>query len=505
MALTFNSVDPRTGEPGASYTEATPDDVRAAVAAAAAVHRSGALRDRAKRAALLRGAAARLRATGDEIVAVCEAESGLPEARLRSELERTCGQLEAFAAIVDTGDDAEAIIDHPDPDAIPIPKPDVRRMQVPLGPVAVFGASNFPLAFSTAGGDTASALAAGCPVIVKGHPSHPGTGEVVARELRAAVADAGLPEGTFANLPAAGVEVGEALVDAPEIAAVGFTGSFNGGKAIFDRAARRPVPIPVYAEMGSINPIVITEEALDARADKIAEGLAASVANFGGQLCTKPGVVFVPAGEAGDAFAADLAARLDGVPPSVLLNERLRDALQAAVDRLEARAEVRALGSADRAGGPGFRHQPTAYEAPAGELSEELLEEHFGPVVLLLRHGSRDELLAALDRIDGQLSGTLHAQPGEDTAEIVSALAARAGRVVFDGFPTGVAVTYGMHHGGPFPATTSPPHTSVGMTAVHRFTRPVAFQDAPADALPPELREDNPLGIRRRVDGVPEA
>jgi acyl-CoA reductase-like NAD-dependent aldehyde dehydrogenase len=367
----------------------------------------------------------------------------------------------------------------------------------------VFGASNFPLAFSTAGGDTASALAAGCPVIVKGHPSHPGTGELVARELRAAVADAGLPDGTFANLPAAGVEVGEALVDAPEIAAVGFTGSFNGGKAIFDRAARRPVPIPVYAEMGSINPIVVTEAALRARADKIAEGLAASVSNFGGQLCTKPGVVFVPAGEAGDAFAADLAARLDAVGPSVLLNERLRDALREAVGRLAARPEVRPLGSAAPADGPGFRHQPAAYEAPAAAAGDELFEEHFGPVVLLLRHGSREELLAALDHIDGQLSGTLHAESGEDVQDITAALADRVGRVVFDGFPTGVAVTYGMHHGGPFPATTSAPHTSVGMTAVHRFTRPIAFQDAPPGALPPELREDNPLGIRRRVDGVP--
>jgi NADP-dependent aldehyde dehydrogenase len=367
--------------------------------------------------------------------------------------------------------------------------------------VAVFGASNFPLAFSTAGGDTASALAAGCPVLVKGHPSHPGTGEIVARELAAAVGDAGLPAGTFAHLLAAGVEVGEALVDAPEIAAVGFTGSFNGGKAIFDRAARRPVPIPVYAEMGSINPIVITEAALQARADAIAEGLAASVSNFGGQLCTKPGVVFVPAGPEGDAFATDLARRLDSVPPSVLLNQRLRDALQASLERLEAREDVRALGGAEPASGPGFRHQPTAYEAPADRLSEELLEEHFGPVVLLLRHGSRDELLAALERIDGQLSGTLHAEADEDVDEVVSALAARAGRVVFDGFPTGVAVTYGMHHGGPFPATTSAPHTSVGMTAVHRFTRPVAFQSAPAAALPPELREENPLGIRRRVDG----
>jgi acyl-CoA reductase-like NAD-dependent aldehyde dehydrogenase len=504
MALTFNSVDPRTGEAGPSFTEATPEDVRAAVEAAAAAHRSGALRDRGKRAALLRGAAARLRAAGYEIVAVAEAETGLPEARLRSELERTAGQLEAFAEIVDAGDDAEAIIDHPDPDAVPIPRPDVRRTQVPLGPVAVFGASNFPLAFSTAGGDTASALAAGCPVIVKGHPSHPGTGEIVARELRAAVADAGLPDGTFANLTAAGTEVGEALVDAPEIAAVGFTGSFNGGKAIFDRAARRPVPIPVYAEMGSINPIVITEAALRARADAIAEGLTASVANFGGQLCTKPGVVFVPTGEEGDAFAAGLGARLDAAAPSVLLNERLRDALRDAVDRLAGRPDVRRLGDAPPAEGPGFRHQPAAYEAPAEAVGDELFEEHFGPVVLLLRHRSREELLAALERIDGQLSGTLHAESGEDVDAIVEALAARTGRVVFDGFPTGVAVTYGMHHGGPFPATTSAPHTSVGMTAVRRFTRPVAFQDAPEGVLPPELREDNPLGIRRRVDGIPQ-
>jgi NADP-dependent aldehyde dehydrogenase len=506
MALTFNSVDPRTGEPGPSYEEASPQDVRAAVEAAAAVHRSGALRDRAKRAALLRGAATRLRAAGDEIIAVCEAETGLPELpRLRSELERTCGQLEAFAEIVDHGDDAEAIIDHPDPDAKPIPKPDVRRMRVPLGPVAVFGASNFPLAFSTAGGDTASALAAGCPVIVKGHPSHPGTGELVARELRAAVANAGLPEGTFAHLPAAGVEVGEALVDAPEIAAVGFTGSFNGGKAIFDRAARREVPIPVYAEMGSVNPIVVTDAALRERAEKIAEGLTASVSSFGGQLCTKPGVVFVPAGATGDAFAADLAARLDAAGPQVMLNERLHDALRDAVGRLEQRA--RPLGAASPPDGPGFRHQPAAYEAPAAAVAEgraELLEEHFGPVVLLLRHGSREELLAALSQIDGQLTGSLHAEPGEDVGDIVQALSARAGRVVFNGFPTGVAVTFGMHHGGPFPATTSPLHTSVGMTATGRFTRPIAFQDAPADVLPPELREENPLGIRRRVDSNPQ-
>ena len=500
MAATFNSVDPRTGEQGPAYEEATLEDVARATAAAAEVHRSGALADHAARAKLLRGAAARLRAAGDEIVAIGMAETGLPEVRLRSELERTAGQLEAFAGVVDAGDYLEAILDTPDPDAKPIPRPDVRRMLVPIGPVAVFGASNFPLAFSTAGGDTASALAAGVPVIVKGHPSHPGTSERVARELSAAVADAGLPAGTFAHLPAASLGVAEALVDAPEVAAVGFTGSYAAGRAIADRAAARPAPIPVFAEMGSVNPIVITEGALAERSGAIAEGLTASVANFGGQLCTKPGVVFVPYGEAGNAFADDVAKRLESTEPTVLLNQRLRDSLQEAVGRLAKHTEKLGGGDAD---GPGFRYPPSAFEADAGDVGKapELLEEHFGPVVLFLRYDSREELVGALERIEGQLTGSLHAQPGEDVAAIVDLLAARSGRVVFDGFPTGVAVTHGMNHGGPFPATTAPAHTSVGMTAIRRWLRPIAYQGAPAELLPPELRDENPLGIWRRVDG----
>jgi NADP-dependent aldehyde dehydrogenase len=506
MPASFNSVDPCTGTPVAGYDEATPADVAAAVDAAERAFQDPALRDRGARAALLRGAATRLRDAGDEIVDVAGQETGLPEARLRSELERTAGQLEAFAALIDAGDYVEAIIDTPDPHAVPIPRPDVRRMLVPIGPVAVFGASNFPLAFSTAGGDTASALAAGCPVVVKGHPSHPGTGETVAREVRSAAADAGLPDGTFAHLLAAGVEVGEALVDAPAIAAVGFTGSTAGGRAIADRAARRPTPIPVYAEMGSINPIVVTDAALEARADRIADGLVASVSNFGGQLCTKPGVVFVPHGPAGDAFARDVAARLDAVEPSVLLNERLRDALATAVERLEQQDGVERLGTAPRFAGDGFRHQPIAYQAPAADVADgsPLLEEHFGPVVVLLRYADPEQLLAALQRIEGQLTGSIHAQPGEDAdllARLTELLAARAGRIVYDGFPTGVAVTHGMHHGGPYPATSAPAHTSVGMTAIRRFLRPVAWQNAPAQALPPELRDENPLGIWRRVDG----
>ena len=506
MPSTFNAVDPATGVPVAGYDEASAADVAAAVDAAVIAFHDPALRDRSARAALLRGGAARLRAAGDAIVELAGRETGLPEGRLRGELERTALQLEAFAELLDAADYVEAIIDTPDPDARPIPRPDVRRMLLPIGPVAVFGASNFPLAFSVAGGDTASALAAGCPVVVKGHPSHPGTGELVAAELLAAVAEAGLPDGTFAHLLAAGVEVGEALVDAPAIAAVGFTGSTAGGRAIADRAARRPVPIPVYAEMGSINPIVVTEAALAARAGTIADGLVGSVSNSGGQLCTKPGIVFVPEGPAGDEFARTVAGRLDAVEPTVLLNERLHDALADAVRRLAARPEVRALGSAPAFAGEGYRHQPAAYEAPAAAVAEaaELLEEHFGPVVVLLRYGSRDELLAAIGRVDGQLTGSIHAQPDAD-AELLGLLsellAARAGRLVYDGFPTGVAVTHAMHHGGPYPATSAPAHTSVGMTAIRRFLRPVAWQDAPAAVLPPELRDENPLGIWRRVDG----
>jgi NADP-dependent aldehyde dehydrogenase len=501
---TFHAVDPRTGEPGAAFTEATPEDVRAAVEAAAAAFASGELSDPERRVALLRGAAARLRAAGGGIVAVCESETGLPEARLRGELERTAGQLEAFADVVATGDHVEAIIDLPDPDAKPIPRPDVRRMLVALGPVAVFGASNFPLAFSVAGGDTASALAAGCSVVVKGHPSHPGTSEAVARELRAAVADAGLPEGTFALLQSGGIAVGEALVDAPAIAAVGFTGSHTAGRALHDRAAARPVPIPVYAEMGSINPLVVTDAALSERAAAIAEGLTGAVANFGGQLCTKPGVVFVPAGEAGDAFVADVAGRLDGLEPSVMLNRNLRDALAASVGELAESAER--VTPAREPDGPGFRFAPAAFRAGARDLAADpsLLEERFGPVALFVAYGSGDELLGALEQVPGQLTASVHADPEADAGlldALVPAFAARAGRIVFDGFPTGVAVTHGMHHGGPFPATTTPAHTSVGMTAIARFQRPVAFQSAPPSVLPPELRDENPRGIWRRVNG----
>jgi NADP-dependent aldehyde dehydrogenase len=506
MSTAIKAVDPRTGEAVASYSEATLADVDAAVAAAVAAAPTAALADRARRAALLRGAAARLRAREEEIVALAGRETGLPPVRLQGELGRTTGQLEAFAGVVAAGDHLDAILDSADPDATP-PRPDIRRTVVPLGPVAVFGASNFPLAFSTAGGDTASALAAGCPVVVKGHPAHPGTSRLVAQELSAAVVDAGLPSGTFGHVLAADHAIAGALVEHPGIRAVAFTGSGRGGRALMDRAAARPVPIPVFAEMGSLNPVVVTEAALEARADAIVAALAGAIATFGGQLCTKPGLVLVPEGAAGEVFAAALAATLGAREPEVLLAEPIRDGLRAGLAALESAPGVTRLTPAEVEGEPGFRARPVVHRASAADLGtiDALGEEHFGPAAIVLTYTSLDEAAAALLRAGGQLTATVHAEAVDHAAlaPLIAAAAGVAGRIVFDGVPTGVSVTWGMQHGGPYPAASDAGlHTSVGLTAPRRFLRPVTYQDAPQALLPAALRDGNPLGLWRRVDGV---
>jgi acyl-CoA reductase-like NAD-dependent aldehyde dehydrogenase len=488
MAITFNSTDPRTNHPGPAFVEATLADVDAAVNAAATAFASPELADPARRSVALRDAAARLRARGDEIVAVAESETGLPQVpRLRGELERTCVQLELHADACASGEHLDAIIDHADPDAAPVPRPDVRRVSVPIGVVAVFGASNFPLAFSTAGGDTASALAAGCPVVVKGHPLHPGTGELVATEVSAACAAAGLPAGTFTHLLASGYEVGEALVDHPGVAAVAFTGSARGGRALMDRAAARPNPIPVFAEMGSLNPVVITAGALSARGDALADALTASICSFGGQLCTKPGLVFTPDGAFADALESRFAQRGDEVLLSAGIAAAFVDGTGAeVVDATHVR--------------------PVLLRTTAGALvtDDRLREEHFGPGVVVVVYEGAEDLSAALSSLGGHLTATLHAEPAElaSLRPLVTQLTGLAGRVLFDGVPTGVAVTWAMVHGGPFPATSAPASTSVGQTAARRFLRPVAYQSAPAELLPAALAEGNPLGILRRVDGI---
>jgi acyl-CoA reductase-like NAD-dependent aldehyde dehydrogenase len=499
-------MDPRSGSELGVYETTAPAEIPRLAAAAAVAADDPLLADRARRAFALRAIAAALDAECDEVLTRFEAETGLQRVRAETELERTCGQLEAFAAVIEGGDHLEPIIDRADPDATPAPRPDLRRTLVAIGPVAVFGASNFPLAFGVPGGDTASALAAGCPVIVKGHPSQPGVNALCGRLVAGAIAEAALPHGTFATVQGGAPELGTALVDAPEIAAVAFTGSFAGGKALSQRAARRARPIRVFAEMGSTNPVAVSEAALQARSEAIAAGLADAITGAAGQLCTRPGIVLVPATQRGEAFCVDVGRRL-ATDPLVMLNERLRDGFAAGAAVRAGLDGVELVTPTPTASGPGFRHTPVAVATTAAALAvhAELREELFGPAVTFARYASSDELLTALRSFDGQLAGALHAQPDDDrelVARVARVLADRSGRVVFDGFPTGVAVSWAMHHGGPYPATTAPAETSVGMTATRRFMRPVCWQNAPQDVLPASLRDANPRGIWRRVDGT---
>lgn len=442
-----------------------------------------------ERGAWLSGIADRLDAAVEELVALADEETALGETRLRGEVARTTGQLRLFAAVIAEGSHLEATIDHAVPDAVP-PRPDLRRMLRPLGPVAVFSASNFPFAFSVAGGDTASALAVGCPVIVKAHPGHPRLSRRTAELVTEALATAGAPAGAFGLVE--GFEEGLALVDHPAITAVAFTGSLRGGRALHDRAAARPAPIPFFGELGSINPVVVTADADAERGDQLAAGLAGSFQLGAGQFCTKPGVVFVPAG-----------SRLEAALPPLVGAELPRMLTPSIADGFATGSEVIAAvpGVELLAGGPGAPVAAVTDLATLEAHEHDLLAEVFGPFTLLVRYGSREQLGRSLDRLEGSLTATLHAGADEAVDDLLPRLERIAGRVLFAGWPTGVAVTWSQHHGGPWPATTSQ-HTSVGATAVRRFLRPIAYQDAPEAALPPELREANPLGIPRRVDGV---
>ncbi|TXN30913.1 aldehyde dehydrogenase (NADP(+)) [Lacisediminihabitans profunda] len=456
----------------------------AAGAASVMVRSSGV-----QRAGWLRAVAAALDAHTAELVAVADVETRLGVARLSGEVARTSGQLRLFADVVTEGSYIEATIDHADPGTAP-PRPDLRRMLRPLGPVAVFSASNFPFAFSVAGGDTASALAVGCPVIVKAHPGHPELSRLTAGIVQEALLAAGAPVGAFAL--AEGYEAGVALVQHPVITAVAFTGSVAGGRALHDLAAARPAPIPFYGELGSINPVVVTRAADAARGAALANGLAGSFTLGAGQFCTKPGVVFIPRGSELERELATLA-----VPAAhTMLTESIAKGFASGVERLLAIPGVERVA--------GTQDGPLVVTASFDALdahADELLAEVFGPVTVLLRYDSEEQLLAALDILEGSLTATLHSEDSDDTVAVIERLEQVAGRVLFAGWPTGVAVTWAQHHGGPWPSTTSQ-FTSVGATAVRRFLRPIAYQDAPDAMLPPALREENPLGIPRRVDGV---
>lgn len=472
-----------------SLSELTAAATRAASIAAAASD--------AERAGWLNAVADALDANVAELVEIAASETSLGTVRLTGEVARTSGQLRLFARVVTEGSYLEAVIDHADPFATP-PKPDLRRILRPIGPVAVFSASNFPFAFSVAGGDTASALAVGSPVIVKAHSGHLKLSERTAEVVAEALRSAGAPEGLFALV--SGREVGTALVQDPAIKAVGFTGSIPGGRALFDLAVSRPDPIPFYGELGSLNPVVITEAALAERSGQLAAGLATSFTMGAGQFCTKPGLVFIPAGT---GFAAELAEASKDKPTAAMLTTRIADAYPDGLRSVASLPGVTIVsGTADQdATRDGAA--PVVFSTSAANVlkrPDELLEECFGPTTLLIEYSDQAELAAVLAEVPGSLTATVHAQPGEDVAGLVEQLSGLAGRVLFDGWPTGVAVNWAQQHGGPYPATTSL-FTSVGATAVRRFQRPVAYQDAPETVLHPALRESNPLGIPRRVDG----
>lgn len=466
-------------------------------AAATIAAKTAAAASDAERAAWLTAVANALDANTAELVAIADAETNLGASRLTGEVARTTGQLRLFARVIAEGSYLEAIIDHADPDATP-PRPDLRRILRPVGPVAVFSASNFPFAFSVAGGDTASALAVGCPVIVKAHSGHVKLSERTAELVAGALRTAGAPQGLFALV--SGREAGTALVQDPAIKAVGFTGSIPGGRALFNLATSRPDPIPFYGELGSLNPVVITEAAVAARSAELAAGLAASFTLGAGQFCTKPGLVFIPAGT---GFAAEVAAASKDKPGARMLTHRIAEAYPDGLHQFASVPGVNvAFGTVEQdAAADGAA--PVVFSTSAATVLErprELLEECFGPTTLLIEYTGTDELAAVLAKVPGSLTATVHAQPGEEVTSLVEQLSGLAGRVLFDGWPTGVAVTWSQQHGGPYPATTSL-FTSVGATAVRRFQRPVAYQDAPEAVLHPALRESNHLGIPRRVDG----
>jgi len=441
---------------------------------------------------------------GEPLVARAMAESGLPQARLEGERGRTVGQLKLFATVLREGSWQDARIDPAQPERKPLPRVDLRLRMIALGPVAVFGASNFPLAFSVAGGDTASALAAGCPVVVKAHPAHPGTSELVGRAIQQAVAECNLPEGVFSLLTGIGNDLGVALVRHPAIQAVGFTGSRQGGLALMAAAAARPQPIPVYAEMSSINPVFLMPAALAARAETLATGFVDSLVMGVGQFCTNPGLVLGLAGADFERFTTLAAAQLAQRTAATMLTAGIHDAYQQGVGRLAANATVRQLSQGVAVDGA-CKGVPALFAASAADFLADphLSEEIFGPASLLISCSGIEEMRQVAEHLEGQLTATLQMDDGDHDAVrgLLPILERKVGRILANGFPTGVEVSYSMVHGGPFPSTSDSRSTSVGSAAIQRFLRPVSYQNIPQELLPAAIQDSNPLGIWQRVDG----
>jgi len=505
-AGSFQSSEPRTGRKlPTEFLAVTAAEIETVVKLAHEAFDSyGHLPGREK-GKFLRAIAANIEAVADEVVERAEQETALPKGRLQSETGRTCNQLRLFAQLVEEGSWLDARIDRADPERKPLPRPDIRSLLRPLGPVVVFAPSNFPLAFSAAGGDTASALAGGNPVIVKAHSAHPGTSELVGQAVQKSARECGMPNGVFSLVFGSGAEVGTALVKHSWVKAVGFTGSRSGGRALMDLAAARPEPIPVYTEMSSTNPVFILPGALRKNSEAIAAGLYASFTLGAGQFCTKPGMVFLPEGTDDHAFISKLQKSVFDSAPFTLLTSGIKASYVEGSEQRRVRKGVNVLAQQTPPAGPEFNVGAVLFETDAASFLRdgELESEIFGPSTLLVRHSTRDQLLAAARGLEGHLTATVHGteQDLQGFRELIWILEDKVGRLIFNGFPTGVEVCHAMVHGGPYPATSDGRSTSVGTRAIFRFTRAVCYQGFPDAALPEELQDANPLGIRRMVDG----
>ena len=496
--------DPHTGsELEPAYRHGDQSHVEAACDAAAAAFSDYRNASAERRAQFLDTIADNIDAISDQLVDRAHTETGLPQARLAGEVGRTSGQLRMFAGVIREGSWNEARIDPAQPDRKPLPRSDIRQRSIPLGPVVVFGASNFPLAFSVAGGDTASALAAGCPVVVKAHDAHPGTSELVAQAITDAVASAGFPGGTFSLLFGSGRALGTALVTDPRIKAVGFTGSRSGGTALVAAAAGRPEPIPVYAEMSSINPVFLLGGALAHHAGDLGRAFVSSLTLGSGQFCTNPGLVIAVDGPDLDTFIAAARDALSETTPSAMLTPGIAESYRTGVDALAQEADLIARGSTGDAPAVSCRAALFGTDAASFVESKGLQAEVFGASALIVRCADMAEVHAVAANAEGQLTATVHADDSDhaEAGRLLSILELKAGRILFNGWPTGVEVGHAMVHGGPFPATSDSRATSVGARAIERFLRPVCYQDAPKSLLPSAIADGNPDRLWRRIDG----
>jgi 2,5-dioxopentanoate dehydrogenase len=503
--LKFRAMNPANGlELPTDFSEGTLSEVNTAIVKATEAFSIYRKKSGKEKADFLESMADAILALGDTLIKRCADETGLPEMRLIGERTRTVMQLKLFATVLREGSWVDARIDTADASRSPAPKPDVRSMLRPLGPVGIFGASNFPLAFSVAGGDTASALAAGCSVIVKAHPAHPGTSELVASAIIGAANKTGMPDGVFSMVHGKSIDVGVSIVRHPMIKAIAFTGSFKAGKAIFDEANKRSEPIPVYAEMGSSNPVFILPEAMALRGEQIARDLVASVLQGVGQFCTNPGLVVLQNSPARNSFIEAMKVLIAAGAAGVMLSQGIRNNYSSGIHRLSNTPGVELIATGKEVGN---EHQgtPALFETNAANfLRDHILEEEvFGPSSLLVTADNHEYFLRAAENLSGHLTATIHGTEKDlvEYSGLIEMLEQKVGRLIINGYPTGVEVCHSMVHGGPFPATTDSRSTSVGSRAITRFARPVCYQNFPQSLLPDELQDSNPMGIRRLWNG----